>query len=87
MDLLEKDDSIMADRGFDILEDLAPRGVRINIPPYHQKWRKASLRIHIERCMECLENYHIFDGVMPLSLMDVANQIFFVCAVLIFICA
>ena len=29
LDLLERDDSIMAYKGFDILEDLAPRGVRL----------------------------------------------------------
>ena len=42
----------------------------------------ASLRIHVERCMERIKKFHIFDGVMPLSLTDVADQIFFICAVL-----
>ena len=74
--LLEPGDSVMADRGFDIMEDLAPIGVRLNIPPFlrgksqldtkelTETRRIASLRIHVERCMERLKNYHIFDGVM-----------------------
>ena len=90
LNLLQPGDSIMADRGFDIMEDLAPIGVRLNIPPFFcgksqldskeltETRRIASLRIHVERCMERLKNYHIFDGVMPLSLMDIADQIFFV---------
>ena len=94
LNLLQPGDSIMADRGFDIMEDLAPIGVRLNIPPFlrgksqldskelTETRRIASLRIHVERCMERLKNYHIFDCVMPLSLMDIADQIFFVCAVL-----
>jgi hypothetical protein len=52
----------MADRGFDIMEDLAPRGVKLNIPPFLrgksqldqreliETRRIASLRIHVERC-------------------------------------
>ena len=94
LDLLEHGDSIMADRGFDIMDDLAPRGVKLNIPPFLrgksqldqreliETRRIASLRIHVERCMERIKNFHIFDGVMPLSLIDVADQMFFVCAVL-----
>ena len=86
----------MADRGFDILEDLTPCGVRLNIPPFLcgktqlderemiETKRIASLWIHVEQCMEQIKNYHIFDEVMPLSLMDVANQIFFICVVLTF---
>ena len=84
----------MADRGFDILGDLAPIGVKLNIPPFlHGKCQLDSselvetrkialLRIHVERCMERIKNYHIFYGVMPLLLMDVSDQIFFVCATL-----
>ena len=94
MDKLQPGDSVMADRGFDIMEDLALLGVKLNIPPFlrgksqlvHRELietrRIASLRIHVERCMERIKNFHIFDGIMPLSLMDVADQMFFVCAVL-----
>ena len=54
----------MADRGFDMEEDLIIRGVRLNIPPFvrgKQQFDKhviifprriASLRIHVERAME-----------------------------------
>ena len=34
LDLLESGDSVMADRGFDIEEDLILRSVHLNIPPY-----------------------------------------------------
>ena len=34
LDLLEDGNSIMADRGFDIMEDLEPRGVKLNIHPF-----------------------------------------------------
>lgn len=74
LSLLRHGDS---DRGFDITEDLASIGVRLNIPPFlrgksqldskelTETRRIAFLRIHVERCMERLKNYHIFDGVMP----------------------
>ena len=59
--LLESGDSGMAHRGLDITEDLAPLGVRLNIPLFlrgksqHESremvetCRIASLRIHVER--------------------------------------
>ena len=34
IDLLETGDSIIADRGVGIMEDLAPHGVKLNIPPF-----------------------------------------------------
>lgn len=84
----------MADRGFDIEEDLIPLGVRLNIPPFlrgkaqlsdresTETRRIASLRIHVERAMERIKNYHIFDRTIAASLTDLANQMFFVCAIL-----
>ena len=94
LDLLENGDSVMADRGFDIQDDLTPLGVKVNIPPFlkgkkqldeHEMIetrRIASLRIHVERAMERIKNYHIFDRVLPVSLTDVSEQMFFVCAAL-----
>ena len=71
LDLLEEGDSVMADRGFDIEEDLLLLGVKLNIPPFLrgksqlseeelvQTRRIASLRIHAERAMERIKNFHI----------------------------
>ena len=94
LDLLESGDSVMADRGFDIEEDLILRGVRLNIPPYLRGKKQlsekevvvtrriASLRIHVERAMERIKNFHIFDKSIPVALTDIADRIFFVCCAL-----
>ena len=94
IDLLEKGDSVMADRGFNIQDDLTPLGVRVNIPPFLkgktqleaeelvETRRIASLRIHVERAMEHIKNYHIFDRTLSSSLTDLAEETFFVCAVM-----
>ena len=94
LQLLDPGDSIMADRGFNIQDDLTPLGVRLNIPPFLkgksqleeneliETRRIASLRIHVERAMERIKNYHIFDRTLPASLNNIAEEMFFVCAVL-----
>ena len=94
LQLLERGDSVMADRGFDIQDDLTPIGVKVNIPLFLkgkqqldagemvETRRIASLRIHVERAMERIKNFHIFDRVIPATLTDVAEQMFFVCAIL-----
>ena len=93
LDKLEEGDSIMADRGFDIEEDTILRGVKLNIPPFLrgrqqldpseliETRRIASLRIHVERAMERLKNFHLFDKPLPPSFRDTANQVFYICAV------
>ena len=94
LDLLEAGDSVMADKGFDIAEYLIPRGVQLNIPPFlrgtdqfsHKELvenrRIASLRIHVERAMERIKNFHIFDRILPATLTGIADRMFFVCCVL-----
>ena len=89
LDLVEPGDSVMADRGFDIEEDLILRGVHLNIPPFLRgkqqfsqeelittRWI-ASLRIHVERAMEQIKNFHIFDRSLPVTLTDIADRLFF----------
>ncbi len=94
LDLLDAGDSVMADRGFDIEDDLILQGVHLNIPPFMRgkaqldedelvtTRRIASLRIHVERAMERIKNFHIFDRTLPSSLTEIANRLFFVCCVL-----
>lgn len=60
LELLEKGDSVMADRGFDIKEYLDLLGVELNMPPFMKKNKQldeselvktrwiATLRIHVE---------------------------------------
>ena len=72
LDLLEPGDSVMADRGFYIQDDLALLGVRLNIPPFLRGKsqltekelveirRIASIRIHIEHVMEHIKIFTFF---------------------------
>ncbi|XP_078367675.1 uncharacterized protein LOC144651608 [Oculina patagonica] len=99
-----KGDVLMADRGFEIQDDLALLGVKLNIPPFYrmvmrafdlkgkgqfeedelvETRRIAKFRIHVERAIERIKNYHILDYV-PVTLCSsgVIDQIFFVCAML-----
>ena len=92
---LKHGDAIMADRGFNIQEMLASKGVRVNLPPFMNESgqfeehelletrRIASLRIHAERAMERIKNYHILDFI-PITLCrgGKIDMIFFVCAML-----
>ncbi|XP_074632658.1 uncharacterized protein LOC141891544 [Acropora palmata] len=90
-----KGDVLIADRGFEIQDDLAPLGVKLNIPPLLKgkgqfqedelvKTRRiAKFRIHVERAIERIKNYHILDYV-PITLCSsgIIDQMFFVCAML-----
>ena len=86
-------DTVMADKGFTI-EDLLPLGVTLNIPPFLgsnsqmtaedviKTQEIASVRIHVERAINKIKNFHLWDSVVPLSLFGVVNQMWSVCAFL-----
>ena len=86
-------DSVMADKGFQI-QDVLPLGVDLNIPPFLgsdaqmsaedvvRTQQIASLRIHVERAINKIKNFRIWNGVVPLSLFSVVNQMWTVCAFL-----
>ena len=87
----DANDSVMADKGFTI-QELLPVDVSLNIPPFLGSSAQmpasdvvktqeiASLRIHVERAINKIKNFRIWESVIPLSLIDIANQMWTVCA-------
>ena len=87
-------DVVMADKGFTISDLLEPIGVGLNIPPFlglrSQQTPSeviatqeiASERIHVERAINKVKNFQIFNQVIPLSSAGSLNQMWTVCAVL-----
>ncbi|CAH3180479.1 unnamed protein product, partial [Porites lobata] len=86
-------DTVMADKGFTI-EDVLPLGVTLNIPPFLgsnsqmtaqdviKTQEIASVRIQVERAINKIKNFHLWDSVVPLTLFGVVNQMWSVCAFL-----
>lgn len=91
-------DVVMADKGFlieDLLsEKIAAKNVRLNIPPFLERKGQfteeevlatqeiAAERIHVERAINKIKNFHIFDTPIPLNMTGSINQIWSVCAIL-----
>lgn len=94
LDLLEPGDSIMADKGFDIEEMLRGKNVKFNIPPFLKNQEQfsaqdvqttkaiASLRIHVERAIRRIKEFHFFDSDIPLSMLGSINQLYTVACLL-----
>ena len=76
----------MADRGFEIDFMLEGMHVKLNIPPFLNGRQQldenevvetrciASLRVHVERAIERIKNYHILDCLPP-SLCNQASRL------------
>ena len=94
LEKLEPGDEIMADKGFLIQDILAPLGVHLNVPPLMKlnsqmaakdiilTKKIAQLRIHVERAIGRIKEYHILQGVLPAAMWDTINQVVFVCCML-----
>jgi len=93
IDKLQRGYEVMADQGFNIQEMLASKGVKVNVPPFMNQSgqftkqeilatrRIATLRIPVERAIECIRNYHILDFIpTTLCKSGLIDMIFFVCA-------
>ena len=86
-------DSVMAHKRFTV-QDLLPPGVGLNISTFLGSQGQmsaedvvkiqsiASLRVHVEGAINKINNFRIWDGVVPLNLFGVINQMWTVCAVL-----
>lgn len=74
---------------------LASKGVKVNVPPFMNQSgqlteqnmlatrRIATLKIHVERAIERIKNYHILDFIpATLCKSGLIDMIFFACAML-----
>ena len=93
-ELWENNDSVMADRGFKISEDLKKLGVNLNIPSFldgreqlsesevKESQTIASVRIHVERAIERVKRFRQISTEIPLTLHGSINQIWTVACLL-----
>ncbi|XP_047137433.1 uncharacterized protein LOC124813937 [Hydra vulgaris] len=93
-DLLERDDEVMADRGFQIQEELLlgfctliiPPGARLKSQMIASEFKKtkkvANLRIHVERVINRMKTYRILKNVLPLTILRHVDDIVRACAAL-----
>ena len=80
--LLEENDAVMADCGFEIQDLLAPKKVYVNIPTFTRSKDQlnpdeedetreiASVCIHVERAIKSVKNFNILKQILPNSMAE-----------------
>jgi len=91
-DLLERDDEVMADRGFQIkiilryCKLVVPPGARTKSQMTTAECKKtkkiANLRIHVERAINRIKFFRILKGTLPITMIQHVDDIVKVCAAL-----
>ena len=93
MTFLNVDDEVMADRGFQIREELMLRFCSLSVPPGARvksqmtkvecKKTKdvANLRIHVERAINRIK-YRILKNILPITMLHHVDDIVKTCAAL-----
>ena len=88
LDLLDTNDAVMADKDSNIEDMLNEKNVKLNLPPYlssqgqfsTEQVKKtkliAKVRIHVERVIRRVKEYHIFDRSVYLSSLGSIYQIY-----------
>ncbi|KAK3102870.1 hypothetical protein FSP39_014561 [Pinctada imbricata] len=91
---LNRGDGFMADKGFNIKEEVESVGLELNIPPFAQSGKQmdqhdalytkkiAMHRVHVERAIRRIKSFKLLSGRIPLSLTSNVNQIWYVCSFL-----
>lgn len=87
-------DAVMADKGFDIGDELKKVNLRLNIPPFLSNQfafsegdvvktqTVAQHRIHIERAIGKVHRFQIFSSEIQVTMFGIINQIWTVCCML-----
>ena len=95
LDRLGPNDSVTAVKRFNIGDMLTSRRVSLNLPPYLSSGGQfslkevkktktiAKLRIHMERAIPRIKEYHIYNTPIPLSLLGTVNQLWTVTCLLV----
>ena len=95
MNGLTHGDTVMADRGFLVTNELKQKGVQLIMPEFKGRDRAqfsakeaknsefiSSARIHIERVIQRIKTISFLEKVIRLNMQDIVEQIFLVCAYL-----
>ena len=94
LDLIPKYTSIMADKGFNLLEDCTARSLYFIVPPGRRgssqmssaEVRKTSniakVRILVEQVIGRLKTFRILSNELPITLLSHVNDITVVCSAL-----
>ncbi|XP_068450768.1 uncharacterized protein [Clinocottus analis] len=94
LSLLEEGDEVMADKDFLVRDILSPINVGLVIPASSKSNRQltpeeelqtqdiARFRLHVERAIRRIKEYHIFDVTLPMTTLGSINQVWKVCALL-----
>ena len=95
VDQFSPGDTLLADRGFNIQEFLLHKGVKLVIPPFLKAKKQfsnvgdqrtkqvANARIHVERVIGRLKDFHIMNAELPLEMLDIFDHIVTVTAALV----
>lgn len=94
LDKFEPGTSCMVDRGFVVQDLLLSKQVKVYMPPFtkgqpqftknkvRQGQQIARARIHVERAIERVKRFKIFKSVVPLTMVDILDDMVIVCAAL-----
>lgn len=92
--LCDVNDSIMADKGFNVQDIFAPKDIQINIPTFFKKRNRmsgetvvrdrkiSSKRVHIERIIGLAKTFKILVESMTATEAKLSSEIIFVCFML-----
>ena len=90
-DLLEREDEIMVDRGFQINEEFLQRFCQLNVAPgarvksqmtsieCKRTKKVANLRTHVERAINRIKAYRILKSYLPITMLSHADDIVRTC--------
>ena len=92
LDKLQYGDNLMADKGFNISDLLISKGSQLIIPPFLKEQQRfseknckrasdiAKARIQVQQAIAQIKDFRILNGVFPITMKDLLDDIFLICA-------